>query len=114
MPAPQRPKAEKHSISFDPRIWEFLQEIATDQYDGNHSAAVNSFVLHNMLVKVDKEAKGEKLDHWITRPAMRDPEQLESLLLAIKNRDPQGMGAYFEVVFSERKKAEKGSENSPS
>lgn len=84
-----------HELTFEPRIWDFLGVIADAFYDGNRSKAVNGVVLFSAINYYNQLAKGEQPSHWLTAPAVKDPEQLEDIMRMIER--VRTTGKYEEI-----------------
>jgi len=69
-----------HELNWEPRIWDLLGLLADKLYEGNRSKAANSIILFSAIHFFNEQAKGNTPSHWLTSQAMKDPEQLESLL----------------------------------
>lgn len=74
---------ESHELNFEPRIWDFLGFLADELYEGNRSKAVNSIILFSAIHFYNQVAEGKRPTHWLTAPAVKDPEQLEDILRMI-------------------------------
>jgi hypothetical protein len=89
-----------HELNFEPRIWDLLEILAREIYDGNKSRAVNSLVLFSAIHFFNERAKGRTPTHWITAPAMKDGAQLDSLLGTIERivatGVPEDFGKWWE------------------
>ncbi len=73
-----------HELNFEPRIWDLLGMLADELYEGNKSRAANSIILFSAIHFYNQMAMGERPTHWLTAPAVKDPEQLEDLLRMIE------------------------------
>lgn len=73
-----------HELNFEPRIWDFLGFLADELYEGNRSKAVNSIILFSAIHFYNETAKGKRPTHWLTRPAVQDPEQLEDIMRMVE------------------------------
>ena len=89
-----------HELNFEPRIWDLLEILAREIYDGNKSRAVNSLVLFSAIHFFNERAKGRHPTHWMTAGAMKDNAQLDSLLGTIERivatGVPEDFGKWWE------------------
>lgn len=102
-----------HELTFEPRIWDFLEMLADELYGGNKSKAVNSIILFSAIHYFNEVAAGRRPTHWLTRPAVQDPEQLEDIVRLIQRIQdtgkPEEIGTWWRHELEELQKREEKS-----
>lgn len=96
---------ESHSLSFHPRVWKWLNELAQSDYDGNLSAAVSALILYDRGVRNAKRLQNQAHGHYLTRGVPQDPDRLEAAMMEIEGLDP-GFNAMTWLEIQKRKTEE--------
>ncbi len=96
---------QKHTVTFDDRLWERLQEVADRHYQGDKSRALEGLLLYDWMVEITKRKNGKRHDHWISAPLVQRPGELEPLLDRLVAGDSDSVGAFIDVRLEERVKA---------
>jgi len=99
---------EGHELNWEPRIFKFLKRLADELYGGNMSKAANSIVLFSWIHFVNEKAAGRTPTHWLTKPAVQEPNQLEDLLPMIERIEatgnPEDIGTWWRHELEELQK----------
>lgn len=95
-------------MNFEPRIWELLGMLADELYEGNRSRAANSIILFSAIHFYNELAAGRRPTHWLTAPAVKDPNQLEDILQLIdrvrRTGKPEDIGTWWRHELEELKR----------
>jgi len=93
---------QKHTISFDDRLWKRLQEVANQHYEGDKSRALEGLLLYDWMVEITKRKSGKRHEHWISAPLVLRTGELEPLLERLEAGDSDFVGAFIDVRLDER------------
>lgn len=107
-----------HELNFEPRIWDLLGMLADELYGGNKSKAANSIILFSAIHFFNQVAQGQRPTHWLTAPAVNEPEQLEDLLRMIDRirttGQPEEIGTWWRHELERMQAAAAAVQSSPS
>jgi len=101
---PRRPARvrQKHSLSFDDRLWSRLQAVADQHYGGDKSRALEGLLLYDWMVEITKRKNGKRHDHWISAPLVLRTGELEPVLDRLHAGDSDFVGSFIDAAIEAR------------